>query len=333
MAKLTSFNINTGINGTDLNPAGNGSSAGLEIKGTYSASFSSGGNMNSPEYQVWVSSDGGSTWQQVAPDAVTISWENGNGSASNEDFTINIINTPTVGDIDANSLAHKNVIFQLRQDNSGSSNDVNITETGSTPIAITCFYPGTMIATPNGEVAVEELAIGDVTLRHDGTTALVRWMGRNTVMTRFADPMKALPIRIKKGALAANVPSRDLLVSPDHAMFVDGILAHAGALVNGTSIVRETNVPSTFTYHHIELAEHALVIAENAPAESFIDNVDRMAYDNWAEHEALYGDLPALVEMELPRAKSQRQVPSATRQRLAARAVELGYSAVTSAVA
>jgi hypothetical protein len=230
-----------------------------------------------------------------------------------------------------NGVTNGDTVTFLFRDDKDMLPDVTLTT--SLPVTIYCFYPGTMIATPDGDVAVEDLAIGDMVTRHDGTASAVRWMGRNTVSTFFADKLKSLPIRIRKDAIAANVPSRDLLVSPDHAILVDGVLAQAGALVNGTSIVRETNVPSKFVYHHIELADHALVMAENTPAESFIDNVDRMAYDNWAEHEALYGDLPALVEMDLPRAKSQRQVPPAVRKALADRAVALGYSAVDAAVA
>ena len=61
-------------------------------------------------------------------------------------------------------------------------------------------------------------------------------------------------------------------------------------MVNGTTIVRETHIPQVFTYYHIELDDHSLILAENIPAETFIDNVDRMAFDNWDEHEALYPD-------------------------------------------
>ena len=187
-------------------------------------------------------------------------------------------------------------------------------------LSTVCFYPGTMIATPEGEKAVETLAIGDLVRTADGRAMPVRWLGEQTVSLVFSDKLKTLPIRIKAGALGDNVPARDLLVSPGHAMFIDGTLVVAGALVNGTSIVRETNVPQTFNYYHVELAEHTLILAENAPAESFVDNVDRDNFHNWDEHQRLYAHLPPLVEMDYPVAKSHRQVPTAIRQMLAKRA-------------
>ena len=183
-----------------------------------------------------------------------------------------------------------------------------------------CYYPGTMIATPDGERAVETLAIGDLVLTSEGKVKPVRWMGRQTVSTRFGDPLRMLPVRILAGALADGVPTRDLLVSPDHAMLVEGVLVQAAALVNGITILRQFDVPEVFTYHHIELAEHDLVLAEGAPAETFVDNIDRLNFDNWAEHEALYGNEPSIPEMDRPRAKAQRQVPRFVQLALHARA-------------
>jgi hypothetical protein len=142
--------------------------------------------------------------------------------------------------------------------------------------------------------------------------------------------LHALPVRVKAGALDDGVPRHDLCLSPDHALLVDGALIQAGALVNGRSIVREANVPETFTYYHIELADHDLISAENTPAETFVDNVDRMGFDNWDEHQALYGETDIIIEMAYPRAKAHRQVPMATRARLAARAARL-YPAVEAA--
>jgi len=189
-----------------------------------------------------------------------------------------------------------------------------------------CFYPGTLVATPAGEVPVETLAAGDLVLTADGRSAPVRWLGRQTVSTRFADPLRVLPVRIMAGALGEHLPRRDLLVSADHALLLDGVLVQAGALANGSTIRREAGVPEVFTYWHVELADHALVLAEGVPAESFIDNVARLAFDNWAEHEAAAAPAP-IAEMELPRAKAHRQVPSATRARLAERAAVLAGAA------
>lgn len=199
-----------------------------------------------------------------------------------------------------------------------SSELVNGTGNGSNP-TYTCFMAGTMIATPDGEVAVETIKAGDMVTLADGSESAVVWLGRQTVSTRFADPLRALPIRIMAGALAEGVPSRDLLVSPDHALLVDGILVHAAALVNGVSIWREEAVDEVFTYYHVEVAKHDLILAENTPVETFIDNVDRMNFDNWDEHSSEI----QLTEMDLPRAKSNRQLPSATRDRLMARGEQL----------
>jgi hypothetical protein len=187
-----------------------------------------------------------------------------------------------------------------------------------------CFYRGTLVRTPAGDVAVETLKHGDLVLTHDGREVPVAWLGRQTVSTVFSDKLRVLPIRIKAGALGENVPARDLLVSPDHAMFVDGVLIHAGALVNDTSITRESNVPSIFTYFHVEVADHSLILAEGAPAETFVDNVDRLGFDNWNEYEALYPEGKTVEEMPYPRAKARRQVPVSIRVALAARAEAIG---------
>lgn len=183
-----------------------------------------------------------------------------------------------------------------------------------------CFMAGTMVCTPIGEVAVETLKRGDLVLTSDGQMKPVSWLGVQTISTRFADKIRVWPIRIRAGALAENVPSRDLLLSPDHAVLIQGALIQAGALVNGASIVCETDVPEVFTYYHVEVDDHSLILAENTPAETFVDNVDRLNFDNWAEHHALYPEGRPIAELQYPRAKSHRQVPVSMRAMLAERA-------------
>lgn len=221
--------------------------------------------------------------------------------------------------------ANDNGNFEIIYDVNGGTVTIDPDDDPSTNNNIVvqlCFMAGTMIKTAAGEVAVESLKAGDLVLTTEGREMPVRWLGRQNVSLKFADASRSMPICIKAGALGDNVPSRDLFVSPGHAFLVDGILAQAGALVNGVSIVRHTAAPETFCYYNIELDEHALVLAEGAAAETFVDNASRENFDNWAEREAL-GTVNGIVEMDLPRAKSFRQVPAATHQRLAERAAEI----------
>ncbi|HYP64027.1 MAG TPA: Hint domain-containing protein [Acidocella sp.] len=183
--------------------------------------------------------------------------------------------------------------------------------------SIPAFMAGTRLATEDGEIAVEDAVPGTRLRLADGRIAEVCWLGWREIWTRFADPLRAFPIRILAGALADGMPARDLRVSPGHAIFLDGLLVQASALVNGVSIVRETDMPESFRYYHVELATHELLLAESCPAESFADNIDRMNFHNWDQRET---PTEPVVEMELPCAKLARQLPAALCNVLAARA-------------
>jgi hypothetical protein len=67
------------------------------------------------------------------------------------------------------------------------------------------------------------------------------------------------------------------------------------------------------------------------PAETFIDNVDRLAFDNWEEHVALYPEGRSLEELPNPRAKACRQVPARIRAALDALAIDIGAAAANAA--
>ena len=104
-----------------------------------------------------------------------------------------------------------------------------------------CFAAGTRIGSPQGQIAVEDLRPGMLVQTCSGTPRPVRWIGyRHVDFTRHPSPDEVRPVRIRAGALHAGVPARDLRVSPEHAMFVDGGLVPARLLLNGTSIVRES---------------------------------------------------------------------------------------------
>ncbi len=228
-------------------------------------------------------------------------------------FEAGLTGTITGGELVVND-AGGTTLFSLQVDGDYSTDIVQVTEAtdGKTELTL-CFYPGTGIATPDGTTAVEALRPGDLVLTANGPLP-VRWIGQSHIATRFADKQRSLPVRITAGALGNSLPVRDLLLSPDHAVFIGGILAQASALVNDVTILREYDVPAQFTYYHVELATHELLLAEGVQAESFVDNIDRMHFHNWDERTA-----PAtpIAEMPYPRAKSQRQLPRAVRQMLA----------------
>ncbi len=198
------------------------------------------------------------------------------------------------------------------QDPAGNfiANNTTVTSFSITPI---CFMPGTLIRTPEGDVAVETLQAGDFVLTASGLAKPVRWLGRSDVSARFADPLRSAPIRITAGALGKNLPARDLRVSSAHAVFINNVLVQAGALVNGVTIIRE-QIEADFSFYHVELETHELLISEGLASESFVDNIDRMHFSNWAERAC--PETP-IEEMTFPRVKSARQLPAAIRRLVA----------------
>jgi hypothetical protein len=286
---------------------------------------------------IWVLSNPGSDNPSGTPTTVTanylysidLSGTNYRNAVSGESTNLKGM-TLAPSSTDPNKLSLYVCDYGYAHYNGDASNDGRLWEIAD-PLEPLCFMPGTLVRCPQGDVAVEALKVGDFVLTTEDKIMPIRWIGRQTVSLLFADKLRALPIRIRAGALAENVPVRDLLISPDHAILVDEVLVQAGALVNGKSIIRETNVPRVFTYYHVELDDHSLILAENVPAETFIDNVDRMRFDNLEEHEALYPEGKPIVEMPYPRAKAHRQVSSSIRTKLAKRANEIGSTVVVDA--
>jgi hypothetical protein len=175
-----------------------------------------------------------------------------------------------------------------------------------------CFCAGTRIAMADGYKLVEDIVAGDKVLRAEGGETEVKWLGRQSVDTRFAHPKLASPIRIRKGALGDNLPERDLRLSGDHAIGIDGVLVTASALVNGTTIIQEPDMPMDgFTYYHVETEAHELILAEGLPSESFVD-FNGQIFDNARERPAD----KAIAEMTAPRITSARMLPPSIRDRV-----------------
>ncbi len=181
----------------------------------------------------------------------------------------------------------------------GSVFKIAQSESGYTPTAPSptppCYCTGTRILTDRGEVAVEDLAIGDVVVTASGEHRAIKWIGNRGYTGRFANTNPAvLPVCVKAGALADAVPARDLWVSPDHALFLDGVLIPAERLINGVTVVKAERV-ETVTYWHVELDSHDVLLAEGAAAESFVDDGGRAIFHNAASFRTLYPSQPARI--------------------------------------
>lgn len=142
-----------------------------------------------------------------------------------------------------------------------------------------CFTLGTLIATPSGERAVEELRPGDLVLTRDNGAQPLVWVGKRHFSGRMLLENKHLrPVLIRQGALGGGVPHRDMRVSPNHRMLVSSdqtalyfqereVLAAAKHLINHRG-VHEIH-PTGATYVHFMFERHQVVLSDGAWSESF----------------------------------------------------------------
>ncbi|MDN7351446.1 Hint domain-containing protein [Acetobacter senegalensis] len=175
--------------------------------------------------------------------------------------------------------------------------------TDSANTTLVCFLPGSMIRTPTGDVAVEDIRVGDEVVAYINGKAVVRpviWAGCKgaTVRAHLPDDEAGYPVRVKQDAIAEGVPYKDMLITPDHCLFFDGRFVPVRMLVNGTSIFYDRSILS-YDYYHIETDEHSVILADGMLTESYLDTGNRMSFQqegivarlgsrtlNWAEHAA-----------------------------------------------
>ena len=159
---------------------------------------------------------------------------------------------------------------------------------------VACFREGTNIATPTGEVPVERLLAGELVLTAAGGAKPVKWIGTRTLScAKHPKPSRVQPVRIAAGAFADEIPSRELYLSPDHAVLTDGVLIPIGELINGTTVC-QIDV-DTVTYYHVELDLHDVILAEGLPAESFLDSGNRGGFANGGVPLELHPEFAATV--------------------------------------
>jgi len=178
------------------------------------------------------------------------------------------------GVISAGTLGH----FSLSP--AGGQPAVTIISDGSGGALITlgdemaCFAQGTRLLTPNGYLPVEAFSPGDPIITQAGAKRPVRWIGRRVMEPAMRTAGDPRPVIVRPGALGPGCPSREVRLSPSHAIFLDGVLVPAMHLVNGATIIRAPGSDAV-TYYHLELDRHAVVLADRLPVETYMDTGNR----------------------------------------------------------
>jgi hypothetical protein len=183
---------------------------------------------------------------------------------------------------------------------------------------VVCFVAGTKIRTPEGEKAIEELQIGDLVSTANGAKAL-KFVCQSTRSFNELLATGKNPIRVAAGAFSATA---DLLMSPSHAINLEGSLIESGALIDHASVERvgEWNAPE-LTYFNLELDQHELIWANGVATESYFSSYrtngfSRQSWDNYSEYVALYGEGELMQELDMPRIAFSRQIPAAVAAKL-----------------
>ncbi len=154
--------------------------------------------------------------------------------------------------------------------------------------------------TSTGETCIEDLEIGDLVETVRGEALAVRWIGRRLYKKSGSSwNDSVMPIRVSRQALDQRTPHRDLYLSPNHALFVDGVLIRVKELVNGISIAPALPAQrEVIEYFQIVLDTHEVILAEGAPAETFLLRASNHEnFTNFVEYERLYpaGSRPAMT--------------------------------------
>lgn len=153
---------------------------------------------------------------------------------------------------------------------------------------VACFAADTLIRTTEGEIRAIDLNAGDMVETKDAAAQILRLkLLREVGGEELAKRPNLRPICITAGALGQGLPKRDLWVSPQHRMLVDGPLCErmfgrASVLISTRKMcalpgVYEDTSCTSVTYVHLVFDSHQLVFAEGAPSESFFNGAKELA--------------------------------------------------------
>lgn len=152
---------------------------------------------------------------------------------------------------------------------SGESGDSNF----NVLLNVVCFGRGTKIQTITGEVPVEELRPETMVLTASRGYRPVRLVCCSR--HRFTEVnAQNRPVLFEAGSLGAGLPTRPLVVSPQHRMVVPGWNGDLAALAPSKAFtclkgIRHMRGKREIDYFHLVFDQHEIIFASGAPTESF----------------------------------------------------------------
>ncbi|KAA8385788.1 hypothetical protein FOH24_11725 [Acetobacter tropicalis] len=181
--------------------------------------------------------------------------------------------------------------FKITQNTDGSWDVVDPATTDGTPVtfnattdAANCYLAGSMIRTPKGDVAIEDILVGDKIVAFDwrNNRDIIRpvvWVGKGrvTVNPTLPDDEAGWPVRVLKNAIADGVPYKDMLITSEHCLFFEDKFVPVRMLVNGVSLFYDKSFP-VYDYYHVETDPHSVITADGMLTESYLDTGNRASF-------------------------------------------------------
>ncbi|WP_420862817.1 Hint domain-containing protein [Algirhabdus cladophorae] len=164
--------------------------------------------------------------------------------------------------------------------------------------AFAAFARGTLLASPMGPIAIEDLLPGDLLTTRDDGSLPVQWIGKVKMVPEWQgqSPEMGKMIRVSADSFGLGRPMPDLLLGSHAYLLQSGAqvqerIGKPQALVSATDLVDWENVisvtpPTPTDLFHIAFDRHAIVTANGLEMESY--------HPGYAFHNGLSGGMRGL---------------------------------------
>ncbi len=150
---------------------------------------------------------------------------------------------------------------------------------------------GTRLLTSNGYRPVETLRRGDMVATLIGRGPMfvpIAWIGRRGPDTTNEGNPDSVPVRIRRHAIGDEMPNRDILLAPDHAIYLEGGLYLVRHLVNHATVCLERGLRRV-EYWGVRLERHDILAAQNLAVESLLPDCAALFVEVTAPHLTIVG--------------------------------------------